>query len=82
MSFFLEDWELVRVAMSCHMALDMLCQEMHEAWWLVCCCLKGPLSQFAQAILSPWKGCDSKERSGERLVSGRLKFREKVTKVI
>ena len=30
-SFFLKDWELARVAVSCHMALDMLCQEMHEA---------------------------------------------------
>ena len=28
---FLEDWELVKVALSCHIALDMLCQEMHEA---------------------------------------------------
>ena len=25
-------WELAKVAMSCHMALDFLCQEMHEAW--------------------------------------------------
>ena len=31
-SFFLKDWELAKVALSCHMALDMLCQEMHEAW--------------------------------------------------
>ena len=30
-SFFLEDWELARVALSCHIALDMLCQEIHEA---------------------------------------------------
>ena len=28
---FIKDWELVQVAFSCHMALDMLCQEMHEA---------------------------------------------------
>ena len=28
---FLEDWELARVALSCHVALDLLCQEMHEA---------------------------------------------------
>ena len=27
---FLKDWELAKVALSCHM--DMLCQEMHEAW--------------------------------------------------
>ena len=30
-SLFLENWELARVALSCHIALDMLCQEMHEA---------------------------------------------------
>ena len=30
-SLFLKDWELARVALSCHIALDMLCQEMHEA---------------------------------------------------
>ena len=30
-SLFLKDWELARVALSCRMALDMLCQEMHEA---------------------------------------------------
>ena len=28
----------VSLALSCHMALDMLCQEMHEAWYLVCDC--------------------------------------------
>ena len=31
-SVFLQDWELAKVALSFHMALDMLCQEMHEAW--------------------------------------------------
>ena len=30
-SLVLEDWELARVALSCHMALDSLCQVMHEA---------------------------------------------------
>ena len=30
-SLFLEDWELARVALSCHMALDLLCQEMRDA---------------------------------------------------
>ena len=30
MSLFLQDWELAKVAKSCHMALDMLCQEMYE----------------------------------------------------
>ena len=33
-SLFLQDWELAKVACSCHMALDMLGQEMHEAWQL------------------------------------------------
>ena len=33
---FLQDWELAKVAPSCHMALDMLCQGMHEAWLLSC----------------------------------------------
>ena len=31
-SLFLKDWELAKVALSCLMALDLLCQEMHEAW--------------------------------------------------
>ena len=35
---FLEDWERARVALSYHVALDMLCQEIHEAWWLGCRC--------------------------------------------
>ena len=30
-SVFLKDWELAKVALSCHMALDMLCQEVHAA---------------------------------------------------
>ena len=33
-SLFLKDWELAKVALSCHVALDMLCQEMREAWSL------------------------------------------------
>ena len=28
-SLFLQDWELAKVALSCHIALDMLCQEMN-----------------------------------------------------
>ena len=28
---FMKDWELAKVALSCHMALDMLCPEMHKA---------------------------------------------------
>ena len=33
MSIFLEDWEVGRVALSCHMTMDLLCQEMRDA----CC---------------------------------------------
>ena len=31
-ALFLEDWKLGRVALSCHMAMDFLCQEMRDAW--------------------------------------------------
>ena len=37
-SIFFKDWELAKVALSCHLALDMLCQETHEAWKLGCRC--------------------------------------------
>ena len=30
-ALFLEDWETGRVALSCHMAMDVLCQEMRDA---------------------------------------------------
>ena len=33
-ALFLEDWELGRVALSCHMAMDLLCQEMRDACWV------------------------------------------------
>ena len=29
-SLCLQDWEMAKVALSCHMALDMLCQKMYE----------------------------------------------------
>ena len=32
-ALFLEDWELGRVALSCHMAVDSLCQEMRDTGW-------------------------------------------------
>ena len=35
-SLFLKDWDLAKVALSCHMALNMVCLEMHEAWWRGC----------------------------------------------
>ena len=31
-ALFLQSWQLAEVAWSCHVALDMLCREMHEAW--------------------------------------------------
>ena len=27
---FLQDWEVAKVALSCHVALDMLCHELHD----------------------------------------------------
>ena len=30
LSLCLQDWEVAKVALSCHMALDMLCQEVCE----------------------------------------------------
>ena len=60
-SFFLEDWELTRVALGCHIALDLLCQEMHEAWLLGCCCQRGlrsqrgkPFSHRGRAVTGGW----------------------------
>ena len=32
-ALFVEDWELGRVALSCHMTMDLLCQEMRDACW-------------------------------------------------
>ena len=29
-ALFLQDWEVAKVAWSCHIALYMLCQELHE----------------------------------------------------
>ena len=29
-ALFLQDWEVAKVALSCHIALDMPCQELHE----------------------------------------------------
>ena len=51
-SLFLEDWELAKVAFSCHMALDMLCQQMNEA------SLSGDATERPgmSVVLSPWTG--------------------------
>ena len=45
-SLFLEDWELARPALSCHMASDLWCQEMQEA------CHESPMSQCTEASLT------------------------------
>ena len=29
-SLFLEDWQVARVALSCHLSVDLLCQEMRD----------------------------------------------------
>ena len=55
-SLFLEEWELAREALSCHMALDLLCQEMKKRARKAHC-------HSVRKPLSPWKGCDCEERS-------------------
>ena len=32
-SLFLEDWEVGRVALRCHLSMGLLCQEMRDACW-------------------------------------------------
>ena len=52
---FLEDWELAQVALSCRLALDILCQEMQEVHFC-------PLLQCFESLSHPgsaataWKG--------------------------
>ena len=65
-SLFLEDWELARVALSCHIALDLLCQEMHEACLLGVAAAKEACCHSKESP-SLTTGCDSKgEEGGER----------------
>ena len=73
LSLFLEDWEFARVALSCHMALDMLCQEMSEACsWVAAA--KRPFVTAKKAFLSPWTGCGSNRAGcGERNRNDKLK---------
>ena len=54
-SFFLKDWELASVALSCHMAVDMLCQETY-----------GPGSWFVDEPLCHRR---KKERKQQALLS-------------
>ena len=75
-SLFLEDWELARVALSCHIALDMLCQEVHEAWQLGCCCQRGPLSHLGRPSSHRGRPVTVKERD---VVGGKRSKEENVT---
>ena len=47
-SLFLEDWEVGRVALSCHMAMDLLCLEMRDAFWVSSKSRVSPLSPCSQ----------------------------------
>ena len=65
-SLFLKDWELAKVALNGHMALDMLCQEMPRGL-VVGWCYREACCHGMSAFLSPWTGCDSLgEGCGER----------------
>ena len=57
-SLFIEDWELGRVALSCHMALDLLCQDMRDACQDSSASLGSPCSLCSQCwkILSQRNG--------------------------
>ena len=67
-ALFLEDWELWRVALSCHVAMDLLCQEMSSgslgsslfAVITVPVKLSCGTVTARKAFLSPWTGCDKK----------------------
>ena len=79
-SLFMEDWELARAALSCHRALDLLCQEIHEAWLLGCChqeacCLtaRSAFSHRGRAV-TKGEGCGERQKKKKRNVSDRLKL--------
>ena len=71
-ALFLEDWELGRVALSCHLAMDLLCQEIRDACWVgskslgaLVHCVHSAREVLlwnchsSKALLSPWTGCDN-----------------------
>ena len=60
---FLEDWELARVAVSCHDGLYLLCQEMQDAWLCGSTCyqLLPTVAAFCRFFPSRM-GCSSVER--------------------
>ena len=47
-ALFLEDWEVGRVALSCHVTMDLLCQEMRDAYWDRSESLGSPVSLCSQ----------------------------------
>ena len=62
MCLFLEDWELARVALSCHTALGMLCQEMHEGLVAGLLLPRGQLSQQGMPFSHRGRAVTTKER--------------------
>ena len=58
--FLPKDWELGRVALSCHMAMDVLCQEMRDACWDSSESLGSPCSMCSQcwedSLAEEWEG--------------------------
>ena len=59
-AFLPKDWELERVALSCHMAMDLLCQEMRDAGWDRSESLGSPRSMCLQcwedSLAEEWEG--------------------------
>ena len=65
-SLFLQDWKLVRVALGCHMALDMVCQDLNGIG-SGSVAAKMALCHSKKNLLSPWTGFDKNgEDDGER----------------
>ena len=66
MFVFLEDWDLARVALSCHIALNRSCQECMRPGSWVAAAREACGHSKREPFLSLWMGCDSKgEGCGE-----------------
>ena len=56
----LEDWELGRAALSCHMTMDLLCQEMRDVCWDSSESLGSPCSLCSRcledSLAEEWEG--------------------------
>ena len=79
-TFFREDWE-VGVALSCHLSMDLLCQEIRDACGARSESLVSPRSLCSECQRSggtvtavnpllPWTGCDRKARNAVREMNG------------